>query len=196
MPSAHDRFLVEPQDFGVLFDDEQNDLRIIAQKWRVSFGHFDPNLITLAMRSQLLPRLAIIGVKPRQKEPVWRFIGYGHRWMGSEYPHIGVGEKVANIPDKDYGEWASAFYQSVAEFGPTPIRPDQNLGAIRGRAGQTVAANLLRAAPVALEDPVRRSVCNHVFENGQARPSAATSAASWDDDPSDNVVVRKFAMSS
>jgi hypothetical protein len=117
MPSAHDRFLVEPQDFAQLFDDEQNDLRVIAQKWRVSFGHFDPNLITLAMRSQLLPRLAIIGVKPRQKEPVWRFIGYGHRWMGGEYPHTGVGEKVADIPDKDYGEWASAFYRSVAESG-------------------------------------------------------------------------------
>ena len=40
---SHDRFLVEPQDFGVLFEDEQNDFRVIAQKWRVSFGHFDLN---------------------------------------------------------------------------------------------------------------------------------------------------------
>ena len=28
-----------------------------------------------------------------------------------------IGERVANIPDKDYGEWASACYRSVAEFG-------------------------------------------------------------------------------
>ena len=52
-PSMHDRFLVEPQDFGMLFEDEDNNLRIMAQKWRVSFGHFDPGIITLAMRNEL-----------------------------------------------------------------------------------------------------------------------------------------------
>ena len=52
---------------GCCFEDEHNAFRVIAQKWRVSFGHFDPNIIPLAMRNELLPRLAIIGVKPRQR---------------------------------------------------------------------------------------------------------------------------------
>jgi hypothetical protein len=82
----------------------------------VSFAHFDPGIITLAMRNDLLPRLAIVGVKPRQQDPVWRFIGEGHRWLGGgEYLHTVLGEKVANIRDKDYGEWTSGFYRSVAE---------------------------------------------------------------------------------
>ena len=41
-PPKHERFLVEPQDFGMLFQDEPNNLRAMAQKWRVSFAHFDP----------------------------------------------------------------------------------------------------------------------------------------------------------
>ena len=82
---AHERFLVEPQDFGLLFEDEQNAFRVIAQKWRVSFGHFDPNIIPLAMRSQLLPRLAIIGIKPRQRIRCGALSATGMRWMGEEY---------------------------------------------------------------------------------------------------------------
>jgi hypothetical protein len=117
-PTKHERFLIEPQDFGSLFEDEPNNLRLMAQKWRVSFAHFDPNIITLAMRNDLLPRLAIVGVKPRQQEPVWRFIGDGHRWLGGgEYRHTVLGEKIADIADKDYGEWASGFYRAVAESG-------------------------------------------------------------------------------
>jgi hypothetical protein len=117
-PTMHDRFLVEPQDFGALFEDEENQMRPLAQKWRVSFGHFDPNIVPIAMRSQLLPRLAIVGVKPTRQDPVWRFIGDGHRWLGGgKYLQTGLGEKVADIPDKDYGEWATGFYRSVAETG-------------------------------------------------------------------------------
>lgn len=117
-PATHDRFLVEPQDFSTIFDDEPNQMRPLAQKWRVSFGHFDPSVITLAMRNELLARLAIVGVKPKQPDPVWRFIGDGHRWLGGgKYLQTGLGEKVADIPDKDYGEWASGFYRAVAESG-------------------------------------------------------------------------------
>lgn len=117
-PASRDRFLVEPQNFGLLFEDEPNQMRPLAQKWRVSFGHFDPTIITVAMRNNLLSRLAIIGVKQPQHDPVWRFIGDGHRWLGGgKYLHMGLGEKVADIPDKDYGEWASGFYNAVAESG-------------------------------------------------------------------------------
>jgi hypothetical protein len=195
MPSAHDRFLVEPQDFGVLFDNEQNDMRVLAQKWRVSFGHFDPNLITLAMRSQLLPRLAIIGVKPRQKEPVWRFIGYGHRWMGSEYPHTGVGEKVANIPDKDYGEWASEFYRSVADSGRPRydlIRTSVQYADEPGKPWRPICYERLLLPWKTPSDEVFVTMCSRTA-GGAATPE---SAKNWGDDTPDNVVLRKFAMSS
>lgn len=194
MPSSHDRFLVEPQDFAQLFEDEQNDLRIIAQKWRVSFGHFDPNLITLAMRSQLLPRLAIIGVKPRQEEPVWRFIGYGHRWMGGEYPHTGVGEKVADIPDKDYGEWASAFYRSVAESGQP--RYDLISTSVQYRnepdkPWRPVCYERLLLPWKTPSDEVFVTMCSR-----GAGATAERSATERREAASDNSVSRKFAMSS
>lgn len=112
-----DRFLVEPKDLSVLFADSDNRLRPLAQKWRASFGHFDPSVISLAVEHQLLSRLMIAGVTPRKSEPVWRFIGDGHGWIGGRYQQHGLGEKVEHMPDKDYGAWATHYYKSVAHAG-------------------------------------------------------------------------------
>ena len=117
VPPRHERFVVQPIDFSALFDDDNNNLRPLAQKWRVSFGQFDPGVISLAVTHQLLSRMMIIGVRQRSQEPVWRFIGEGHRWIGGQYRLQGVGERVENMPDKEYGEWVTEFYKSVARAG-------------------------------------------------------------------------------
>jgi hypothetical protein len=116
-PPSTDRFIVEPRDLSELFADELNPLRSLVQKWRMSFGIFDPSVISLAIAHRLLPRLVIAGVKPLQSDPTWRFIGDGHNWLGSDYKVRGLGEKVANMPDKDYGNWVTEFYRSVATSG-------------------------------------------------------------------------------
>jgi hypothetical protein len=117
MAPTNERFVVKPRDFSALFDDESNVLRPLAMKWRVSFAQFDPSVITVAVKHQLLSRLMIAGIKPNKSEPTWRFIGNGHGWIGSTYQHYGVGETVVNMPDKDYGEWATEYYKSVASSG-------------------------------------------------------------------------------
>jgi hypothetical protein len=116
-PPVTKRFWAEAQDFGALFHDEDNQLRPLAQKWRVAFGHFDPNLLTIAMQNQVLSRLMIVGIKPNRKEAEWRFIGSGHLWLGDSYHLTGIGEKVVNMPDKDYGAWAAEYYTAVALSG-------------------------------------------------------------------------------
>jgi hypothetical protein len=116
-PPPTARFRVEPQDCAKLLRDGNNPLRLLVQKWRMAFGVFDPNVISLALSHQLLPRLVIAGVKSATADPVWRFIGEGHKWIGSDYKLSGIGEKVANMPDKDYGNWVSEFYRSVAISG-------------------------------------------------------------------------------
>ena len=113
-PPATDRFLVEPRDMSTLFCDDDNVLRPLAQKWRVAFAQFDPSVVGLAVTQNLLPRLMIAGIRPPQGEPTWRFIGNGHRWIGNDYQLRGVGESVQNMPDKDYGAWATEYYKSVA----------------------------------------------------------------------------------
>jgi hypothetical protein len=128
-PPTNRRFRVERQDISQLLQDENNPLRLLAQKWRASFGIFDPSVISLAVMHRLLPRLVIAGLKPHQSDPTWRFIGDGHQWLGSEYKFRGLGEKVADIPDKDYGSWVSEFYKSVAQTG-TP-RYDFITGSVR-----------------------------------------------------------------
>jgi hypothetical protein len=116
--SAKDSFLVEPQDYTKLFESEEGPLQLMAQKWRMSFGHFDPSLITFAIKKDLLSRLIIVGVKPRGAEPIFRFIGDGHtNWLDSNYHLHAIGARVADQPDKKYGEWVSQFYKSVASTG-------------------------------------------------------------------------------
>jgi hypothetical protein len=116
-PPATERFHVERRDFESLFDDEANPLRSLAQRWRISFGHFDPGVISVAVTHHLLPRLMIAGIRPHQTEPTWRFIGDGHKWIGDRFRLGGLGEKVLNMPDRAYGEWATKYYQSVAMTG-------------------------------------------------------------------------------
>jgi hypothetical protein len=112
-----DRFNVEPKDLSELFNEEDNWLRVLAQKWRASFGHFDPSVISFAAKHNMLSRIMIAGMKPRGGDPVWRFIGDDHKWIGTQYQLSGLGEKVGNMPDKDYGAWAAEYYRSVAELG-------------------------------------------------------------------------------
>jgi hypothetical protein len=115
-PPTTNRFLVEPKDFSTVFHDSDSQLRPLAQKWRVSFGHFDPSIISLALQQELLSRMVIVGVKPRELEPRWRFIGDGHTWMG-DYQIQGIGQPVANMPDQEYGGWVAEFYKGVAASG-------------------------------------------------------------------------------
>ena len=83
----------------------------------MSFGRFDLNTLGLANRHEL-PLFAIIGVRPRDRDPIFRYIGPGHgRWAGRNYEFKGVGEKVENLADKDYGEWVAGFYRSIVDSG-------------------------------------------------------------------------------
>jgi hypothetical protein len=116
-PSAKERFFVEPQDYSKLFDGSDGPLQLLAQKWRMLFGHFDPSVISFAIKQQMLSRLMIFGVTPGVSDPVFRFIGDGFKWLQEEYQFYGVGEKVENQPDKEYGNWVAGFYKSVASTG-------------------------------------------------------------------------------
>src|SRR5205807_749706 len=109
-----DRFVVEPQDLSRVFDDEDNWLRPLAVKWRMCFGQFDSSVISLAVTHRLLSRLIIVGITPGGGEPQWRFIGDGHKWIASSYQLRGIGEKVRDMPDRDYGQWAIECFESVA----------------------------------------------------------------------------------
>jgi len=112
----------------------------MAQKWRASFGHFDPTVISFAIKHGLLSRLMIAGVTPGKSEPVFRFIGGGHaNWLDSEYRFRAIGDKLENFPDKDYGIWLSQYYKNVARTGEP--RYDYVTAAIQRRP-ETVATQL------------------------------------------------------
>lgn len=188
-PPVSERFQVEPQDISSLFEDEYNPLRPLVLKWRMSFGVFDPSVISFAVTHRLLPRLVVAGVRPYRSDPTWRFIGDGHRWLGSEYKVYGVGQKVADMPDRDYGAWVTEFYRSVATSGRP--RYDFVTGSVRyeDEVGRPVK-------PVRYERLMLpwRTPSSEIFVTG------CTRKVGTDDLPTLNFVgdrdSRKFAMSS
>jgi hypothetical protein len=112
------RFVVEPRDYTQLLMDETNELRPLAQKWRMSFGRFDSSVISFAINHKLLQRMLIIGVRGESQDPIYRFIGEGHStWLDRRYHASLLGERLGNIPDKDYAEWAGQFQKDVARTG-------------------------------------------------------------------------------
>ncbi|MGH7030889.1 MAG: hypothetical protein ACREE9_10050 [Stellaceae bacterium] len=113
-PRPSQRFVAEPCDYSDLLAAEASPLRLMAQKWRMSFGHFSPSIISFAIEHQLLSRIMIFGVKPRRAEPVFRFIGDGFKWLATEYQFYGIGERIENQPDKEFGGWVAEFYKAVA----------------------------------------------------------------------------------
>lgn len=116
-PQQADRFVSEPRDYTELFSDPNNPLRLMAQKWRASFGQFDSTIISFAIQHGLLSRLMIVGLTPRDNDPVFRFIGEGFKWLDTDYQLRAIGEKLETLPDKSYGAWLSGFYKSVAQSG-------------------------------------------------------------------------------
>jgi hypothetical protein len=90
-PPSSQKFIVEPRDYSTLLQNEGNPLRLMAQKWRMSFGSFDPTVISFAIKHQLLSRMMIVGVKPRRTDPVFRFIGDGFKWLENDYQFHGTG---------------------------------------------------------------------------------------------------------
>lgn len=119
-PPPSERFRVEARDPNLLFGAVHRDegLGLMAMKWRVSFGNFDQSVIGLASRNDLLPLMAIMEVDRHNKSvPVWRFLGKGHRWAGRQYQLSGLGDKVENMPDKEYGSWVAEFHRAVVTSG-------------------------------------------------------------------------------
>jgi hypothetical protein len=189
-----DRFLVEPRDLSVLFDNEENQLRPLAQKWRASFGHFDPSVISVAVDHGLLSRLMIAGVKPRKSDPIWRFIGEGHKWIGGQYLMGGIGEKVEYMPDKDYGAWATHYYKSVAHTGQP--RYDLITGSIHYEDETGKPLKLIRYERLLLPwrtptDEVFVTMCSRLVDAANAEPKSADPPLA----PSPSTAI-KFAKSS
>jgi hypothetical protein len=134
-PHSTDKFLSEKKDYLDLYRAGSSSLRVMAQKWRMSFGHFDSGVLSFAIRHGVLGRLVIAGVRPPSQEPIFRFIGDGFQWMDKEFPIYGIGEKIENLPDKEYGSWTAEFYKSVAAANEP--RYDIVTAAIQAKAQQS-----------------------------------------------------------
>lgn len=188
--TASERFVVEPSDYDGTFRSEAAGLRLLAQKWRSSFGQFDMSVLSLAAKQGLLSRLMIAGVDPRGQEPVWRYIGEGHHWMGP-YVHRGIGENVANMPDREYGEWARQFYRSVALSGEP--RFDVVTARVQyedetGKPERPVRYERLMLPWKMPGSEVFVTMCSRTLARGPASSEAESSG-------SENLAIRKLARS-
>jgi hypothetical protein len=109
-----EKFSAVIKDYNGLTREGSAILRLLAQKWRIAFGRFDSGLISFAIDHRILPRMMIAEIKSPTADPVLRFIGDGLTALGKTYPFEGIGSRIQNVPDKDYGAWVAEFYKAVA----------------------------------------------------------------------------------
>lgn len=110
------RYRATPLDIQELGKAQAIPLKLMLQKWRVSFRRFGESVIPFAMQHGLFSRLAIVGVKQREPDPVFRFLGDGFAPLyGEAFVANAPGEKVENQPDKEYALWLRDFYRDVAQ---------------------------------------------------------------------------------
>jgi hypothetical protein len=185
--SPEDSYLVEPQDYLKLFESDHGPLQLMAQKWRMSFGYFDPSVISFAIKKDLLSRLIIVGAKPREAEPIFRFIGDGHtNWLDSNYHLNAIGQKVEDQPDRNYGHWVSQFYKSVASTGQP--RYDYGTATIQRPPGRFVTRYERLLLPWKTpSDEVLVTLSSRGLREDAPKPSSVAS---------DSSVMRYLAMSS
>lgn len=141
-PTPNERFAANRRSYEQLFQDSSHELRPVLQKWRMAFGTFDETVLPFMSRHGLLRRTVVVGVDPRDAEPVFRYIGDGFNWLGDDdFPLRALGDKVTHQPDREYGQWVAEDYRRTA-LRKLP-QADTISAALRGRTGRTVYDRLL-----------------------------------------------------
>ena len=115
---SRDRWHLQTVTPAELSTDENDALRLIYQKWRISFGTFSESFFSFAMRHQLLGRFILAGAKRPDDDLVFRYIGDDFStFYTDEFRFNAIGKSVLQQPDRDFGEWAGAAYTAVVLSG-------------------------------------------------------------------------------
>jgi hypothetical protein len=118
LASGRPRYVATPLDVRPLYRDYDNPLKLLLQKWRVSFRRFSDNVVPFAVQHGIFSRMMIVGVKKTDPDPVVRYVGEGFSVLwGEEVTFRAVGQKFVDLPDKEYMNWACQFYKETASTG-------------------------------------------------------------------------------
>jgi hypothetical protein len=129
------RWYLTPVSLKTLSEGDGSPLKLMHQKWRISFGTFTESVFGFALRFNLLDRLILAGAKSGSNELAFRYIGDGMGTLHSEeFRFSAIGNSILQQPDKEYAEWVAAAYSDVAFSGvPRLDKIDAYLpGSLRG----------------------------------------------------------------
>lgn len=129
------RFGAKPLQLDSLAEADDNPLRPLFQKWRVSASVFDdttmPFLLAFGLDYRLIVMTADGGGEPLR----FQFMGEGFKFYDDRQKANIIGAPIDHQPDADYGRWLAAQYSKVAETGKPSldyvtacIRPDHGAG--------------------------------------------------------------------
>jgi len=139
---SSDRFSATRMDHDRVLSNREHRLRPILQKWRMAFGAFDDTVLPFMARHGFLRRTVVVGVQPDDADPIFRYVGDAFDWLGDrDFPYRAIGEKVANQPDREYGQWVAEDYRQTALRKLPQL--DRVNAPLRGREGRTIYDRLL-----------------------------------------------------
>jgi hypothetical protein len=103
---------------AALSEPGSDSLRLMHQKWRISFGAFSESVFAFAMRYGLLDRFLLAAARRPGDDLVFRYIGDDFRtFYSDEFRFNAIGKSITQQPDKEYGEWVNTAYKSVTLTG-------------------------------------------------------------------------------
>lgn len=114
---AAGRFAAEPQDYASLLRKPDDPFCRLSRRWCASFGAFDSSVLSFVEENGLMSRLAVVGLAPRRRTPVFRFIGDAHSWLTRQHRVNLIDEPVEYLPDREYGAFVSPFYEAAVRTG-------------------------------------------------------------------------------
>ena len=100
-----------------LAETDDNPLRPLFQKWRVSSSVFDDTTMPFLIGYGLDYRLTVMTAQGHGEPMRFQFFGEGFKFYDAKQKANIIGAPIDHQPDPDYGKWLRAQYSKVIETG-------------------------------------------------------------------------------
>ncbi|MCA8928165.1 MAG: hypothetical protein KDC18_08845 [Alphaproteobacteria bacterium] len=111
------RFGAKPLQLESMADTDDNPLRPLFQKWRISASVFDDTTMPFLINYGLDYRLIVMTADGVSDPLRFQFMGEGFKFYDARQKANIIGAPINRQPDVDYGQWLLGQYSKVVKTG-------------------------------------------------------------------------------
>jgi hypothetical protein len=110
-------FALKPLAFADLDENDGNPLRPLAQKWRITAGIFDDEIMRFLIKYGLDRRLTVMSSENNTDPLRFQYFGDGFKFFSDPQKSAIIGATIEQLPNKEYGRWLHNRYFNVSQNG-------------------------------------------------------------------------------